>query len=181
MLPPLILLALVVILASFPYTLPQYTEIPEWAEAPLAVINWDRASIVDRVGMVSVTRQQPQTSPLEALYLEGRDLEAGTLTAGQGTVDTLHRGGASSRVRVTAAGPATLQFYTYDYPGWRVTVNGENRPHRAEPPYGLVTVDLPPGEHLVHLYMGATPPRTIGAIVSGLALLAIAGLYFKKT
>ncbi|NJN95877.1 MAG: hypothetical protein HC875_18110 [Anaerolineales bacterium] len=60
----LYLLCLVIVLASLPYTQPQYTEIPAWAETPLAVINWDRGSIVDRVGMVAATQEQPQTSPL---------------------------------------------------------------------------------------------------------------------
>jgi len=174
----LYLLCLVVVLASLPYTQPQYTEIPAWAETPLAVINWDRASIVDRVGMVAVTQEQPQTSPLEQKYLNGEPLTAAAIIAGQGTVETLHRGGASSRVKVVAAGPVTLQFYTYDYPGWQVTLAGQPLPHRPEPPFGLITVDLPAGEHMVQLRMGSTPPRTLGAIISGLALLSLMGLSF---
>jgi hypothetical protein len=175
---PLYLLCLVVVLASFPYTLPQYTEIPAWAETPLAVVNWDRGSIVDRVGMVSFTQEQPQTSPLEQRYLNGQPLEAATILTGQGSVETLHRGGASSRVKVSAAEPVTLQFYTYDYPGWQVTLDGQPTLHRPEPPFGLITVDLPAGEHTVLLRMGHTPPRTIGTIISVLALLLIIGLYF---
>jgi hypothetical protein len=175
---PLFLLTLVVVLASLPYTLPQYTEIPNWAETPLAVINWDRASIADRVGMVSVTQEQPKTSPLEQQYLKGEPLSAAGIMTGQGTVETLHRGGASSQVKVVAAKPVTLQFYTYDYPGWQITLNGQPIPHRPEPPYGLITVDVPAGDHILLLRMGSTPPRTLGAIISGLALLAITGLYF---
>ena len=98
---------------------------------------------------------------------------------GQGTVETLHRGGASSQVKVVAAEPVTLQFYTYDYPGWQVTLNGQPIPHRPEPPYGLITVDVPAGDHILFLRMGSTPPRTLGAIISGLALLVIIGLYFN--
>lgn len=177
----LYLLCLVVVLASLPYTQPQYTEIPAWAETPLAVVNWDRASIVDRVGMVSVTQEQPQTSPLEPLYLNGEPLTAAAVITGQGTVETLHRGGASSRVKVAAAEPVTLQFYTYDYPGWQVTLGDQPLPHRAEPPFGLITVDLPAGEHLVQLRMGSTPPRTMGTVVSGLALLSLLGLYFYRS
>lgn len=177
---PLYLLALVVILASFPYTLPQYTEVPAWAEAPLAVINWDRASIVDRVGMVSVTEVQPQTSPMEQQYLEGEPLSVAGVIAGQGAVETLHHGGASDRVRVIAEEPVTVQFYTYAYPGWQVTMNGQPVDHRPEPPYGLITVDVPPGEHILLLRMGSTPPRTVGTLISGLALLLIAGLWLKS-
>ena len=175
---PLYLLALVVILASFPYTLPQYTDVPAWAETPLAVINWDRASIVDRVGMMAVTQEQPRTSPLETQYLNGEPLMVAGIVAGEGRVVTLHRGGSSAKTGVVASTPVTVQFYTYDYPGWRVELKGRPLQHRAELPYGLITVDLPPGEHLLHLWMGSTPPRTYGAISSGLALLVLVSLYF---
>ncbi len=175
-LPHLCLLCLVVVLASFGYTAPQYTQIPAWAETPLAVVNWDRASIVDRVGMVSATAEQPQTSPMEAQYLNGQPLTTAGIIAGQGTLQMLHHGGASDEIRVDARSPVTVQFYTYDYPGWRVLLNGERIPHRAEPPFGLITVDAPAGEHTLRLEMGSTPPRTVGAIFSGLAALLIAGL-----
>jgi hypothetical protein len=174
---PLYLLCLTIVLASLPYTLPQYTEIPAWAEIPLAVVNWDRASIEDRVGMVSVTEEQPQTSPMEQQFLNGEPLTVAGIIAGQGTVETLRHGGASDEVRVVAAEPVTLQFYTYDYPGWHVTLDGQSIAHRYEPPYGLITVDVPPGEHILLLRMGTTPPRTLGAILSGLALLIIVGFW----
>ncbi len=176
--PELLALALVVVVASFGYTLPQYTAVPAWAETPLAVVNWDRASIADRVAMVAATAEQPHTSPMEQQYLTGQPLVTAGIIAGQGAVEMLHHGGASNTVRVLAQTPVTLQFYTYDYPGWQLLLDGRPVTYRPEPPYGLVTVDIPPGEHVAHLYMGSTPPRTIGAILSGLALLAIAGLAF---
>jgi hypothetical protein len=83
----------VVILASFAFTRPQYTEIPAWAETPLAVINWDRASIADRVGMVAVTEEQPHTSPMEQQYLAGEPLTTAGIIAGRGTVEIVHHGG----------------------------------------------------------------------------------------
>lgn len=178
---PIYLLALVIILASFPYTLPQYTEVPAWSETPLAVVKWDRASIVDRVGMVAVTEEQPQTSPMEQEYLtQGRPLTVAGIIAGSGTVETLHHGGASHQVRVVAAEPITLQFYTYDYPGWQVALDGQALAHRPGPPYGLITVDVPAGEHLLHLRMGHTAPRLWGTIISGISLLVIVVFVFFR-
>lgn len=173
---PLYLLGLIVILGSFPYTLPQYTDIPDWAEKPVAVVNWDRASIVDRVGMVSATETQPQTSPMEAEYLaDGRPTTVAGIIAGQGTIETIYHGGGSDTIRVVASEPSTVQFYTYDYPGWQVSRNGQPLDHRPEPPYGLITVDIPPGEQTLQLRMGSTPPRLIGITLSGLTLLLILG------
>ncbi len=168
----LYVLFLIVVLASFPYTLPQYTEIPAEAETPLAVVNWDKGSITDRVGMVSVTTQQPHTSPLEPLYLTQKPLLAAHIINGQGTITTLHRG-ASSQVQVSAPQHVMVQFYTYDYPGWQVTLDDQPIAHRYEPPYGLITVDVPGGDHVLLLQMNSTPIRTIGTIISGLAVLVI--------
>jgi hypothetical protein len=128
--------------------------------------------------MVSVTEQQPQTSPMEAQYLNGEPLTTAGIIAGQGVVEMLHHGGASDTVQVVASTPVTLQFYTYDYPGWQVRLDDQPVPHRPEPPYGLITVDVPAGEHIVQLRMGNTPPRLLGTLLSGLALLLIAGLIF---
>jgi hypothetical protein len=64
----------------------------------MAVINWDRASIVDRVGMVSVTQTQPQTSPMEPQYLKGEPLVTAGIIAGQGQLQMVHHGGASNGV-----------------------------------------------------------------------------------
>jgi len=175
---PILLLALVVILGSFPYTLPQYTDVPDWAETPLAVLYWDRASISDRVGMVSVTQEQPHTSPMEQQYLEGSPLTVAGIVAGQGTLETLRHGGGSDEVRIVAQEPVTVQFYTYQYPGWQVTLNGRLVGHRYEAPYGLITVDVPPGEHTLLLRMGNTIPRNLGTLISGLALATIAVLFF---
>jgi hypothetical protein len=176
--PSLYLLCLVVVLASYPYTQPQYNDVPDWAETPLAVVNWDRASIVDRVGMMAVTDEQPQTSPMESQYLNREPLtNVAGIISGKGTVETLHHGGGSDEVRVVAAEPVTLQFNTYDYPGWQVKLNGQPIEHRYEPPYGLITVDVPAGEHTVLLRMGSTPPRTVGTIISALALFAITGIF----
>jgi hypothetical protein len=114
---------------------------------------------------------------MELQYLNSEAItNVAGIISGEGTVETLHHGGGSDEVRVVAAGPVTLQFNTYDYPGWQVSLNDQPVDHRFEPPYGLITVDIPTGEHRVLLRMGSTPPRTVGTIISALALLTIAGI-----
>ena len=179
--PYLLLLLLVVVLGSFAYTLPQYSPVEDWREQPQAVIRWDRFSTAARVAMMAHTQEQPTTSPMEAQYLAGEPLQVATIPDGTGTVDTLRHGGSSDEVRVNAEGPVTLQFYTYDFPGWQVTVDGVLVIHRHEPPHGLITVDVPAGEHHVSLRMGGTPPRTVGGAISLIAALAIgAGLLGER-
>jgi hypothetical protein len=110
---------------------------------------------------------------MEQQYLNNEPLTTAGIITGQGQVELVHHGGASDIVRVAAETPVSLQFYRYEYPGWQVTIDGEPVPHRHEPPYGLVTVDVPTGEHEVSLRMGSTPPRTLGVIISSLAVLII--------
>jgi hypothetical protein len=179
--PVLLVLLLVVILGSFSYTLPQYTPVESWREGPEAVIRWSRFSTADRVAMVAHTDEQPTSGPMEAQYLAGEALDVATITDGAGTLRTLRHGGASDEVLVDADGTVTVQFYTYDYPGWRVTIDGSPVPHRPEPPYGLVTVDVPDGEHHVTLRMGSTPPRTVGGLISlAAAVVIVVGLFWRR-
>ena len=162
-----------IILGSFAYTLPQYTSVEVWRQQPQAVIRWDRFSPAERVGMVAATVEQPTTGPMEAQYLAGEPLKVATVLAGTGRVETLRHGGASDEIQVQADGPVTVQFYTYDYPGWQVAIDGRRAIHRSEPPYGLITVDVPGGEHQVSLRMGSTAPRFVGGLISLLAVLAV--------
>jgi len=169
------LLALVVALGSFAYTLPQYTPVESWRESPQAVTRWDIFLPPERVAMVAYTDEQPMTGPMEAQYMAGEPLQVATILSGEGTVETLRHGGASDEIQVRAAGPVTVQFYTYDYPGWRVTIDGRHVIHRHEPPYGLITVEVPPGDHQLVLRMGSTPPRLAGTLMSLAAILIIVG------
>ncbi|MGQ9501204.1 MAG: hypothetical protein ACUVSF_07995 [Anaerolineae bacterium] len=159
----------VIVLASFAYALPQYTEVEGWRETPQAVVRWDRFSPADRVAMVAYTEQQPSSSPMEAQYMAGEPLQVATIVQGEGEIETLRHGGASDEIYVRAIVPVTVQFYTYDYPGWQVLLNDVPIPHRHELPYGLITVDVPAGEHHLVLRMGSTPPRIIGGVISLLA------------
>lgn len=173
----LALLMLVVVLSTYHYALPQYTPVEDWRQTPAAVIHWDRFSPAERVGMPAQAEQQPTTSPLEEAYLTGQPLSAATILRGDGQVKTIRRGAASSEIWVSAVEPVIVQFYTYDYPGWQVFLDGQGASHYPASPYGLITLEVPAGEHRVQLRMGTTPARLAGGLTSLAALAAIgAGL-----
>jgi hypothetical protein len=88
----------------------------------------------------------------------------------------IRAGGASDELRVTSSEGTALRFYTYYFPGWQVYIDGERLPDsalRPETQYGLITVDIPPGEHHVLLRWGDTPLRRVGKALT-LASLALA-------
>ena len=66
--PGLYVLLLVVILASFGYTLPEYTELSPRLETPAAPLDFELAH-PDMVSMVAYTQEQPLSTPLVAQYL----------------------------------------------------------------------------------------------------------------
>ena len=170
-----LVLALVAILGSFAYTLPQYTSTPEHAEEPLLSIEFE-LNYTDMRGMTAWTEEMPETSPLVELYLSGADLVTAEVLAAGATLEMIRAGGASDEVTVRSPGGTALRFYTYYFPGWQVYIDGE-RLHdealRPETVYGLITVDVPPGEHQVLLRWGDTPLRLAGKSLT-LASLAVA-------
>ena len=71
-----------------------------------------------------------------------------------------------------------LRLFLYDFPGWRVQVNGETAEHEIGLPEGFIVVPLPAGDHTVDVWFGLTPARTAGWALSAISLVAILGLAF---
>ncbi len=172
---PVLTLALVAVLAGFPYTLPQYTPVPEIAEGPLLTIEFEM-KYTDMRGMTAWTKEMPPDSPLVAQYRAGGPLITAEALAPGATVEMIRAGGASDELWVRSPQGTALRFYTYYFPGWRVYVDGRRLPDaalRPETAYGLLTVDIPPGEHHVLLRWGDTPLRRAGKMIT-LSCLALA-------
>ena len=176
--PAAAVLALAVALASLPFTLPQYTGIQPSDESELAIILFE-TTYRDMVGMTAATEQAFTDTPLVAQYLAGQPLEKATLLSGSGVVRTSRVGGASVTAQVDVDEPATVLFYTYDFPGWRATVDGQRVAHRAEPPYALIAVDVPAGQHEVTIRHGTTPVGAAGALISMLSLVLVGVLLLR--
>jgi hypothetical protein len=164
---PLLLLVLV---ASFDYTLPQHTEVPPRAEKPVAVIDFE-LDYPDMRGMTAWTKEFPKESPLIEQYLKGEPLRKAEILRGRGEVTTLRHGGRSEEVEVRADEEVTLLFYTYYYPGWRAYVDGKPVPIRPEGKYGLIALEVPAGSHRILLRFEDTPLRFWSQILSLVSLL----------
>jgi len=79
---------------------------------------------------------------------------------------------------IEADGPAKLQAATHYYPGWRLTVDGDQRPITIQNPYGLIHFTLEAGRHQVVLAFGSTLERTWAAAASAAALVLLLGRRF---
>ncbi len=167
---PLYILLLVVVLASAGYARPEYTPPSPRSETPLGVLDFELAH-PDMVGMTVWSREQPTSSPLVEQYLNDEPLLKAHVLRGEGTVEVVRHGGASEEVIVRAGQAVTVQFYTYYYPGWRGYVDGERVHLWPEGKLGLITLDVPAGEHGVKIRFGDIPVRVGGKVISALGVL----------
>ncbi len=87
---------------------------------------------------------------------------------------------AELRVRVTALRPTALRLHNFYFPGWQAWVDGQPAEVYPSTPMGLLTVDVPAGEHGVTFRFGQTPVRRLGMWVSLLTLAGGLGLLFWR-
>ena len=85
-----------------------------------------------------------------------------------------HVGAQSGRLRVDAATPVRLVYYTYNFPGWTLAVDGQPAAIETVAPYGLIGFDLPAGTHDVTLRMGGHY-LPLGTIAWGMSLYFLVG------
>ena len=175
---PTLILALVALGASVAYLQPQFTPTPASAGSPLLSIEFE-LEYEDMRGMTAWTEEMPPDSPLVAQYLAGEPLVTAEALAPGASVEMIRTAGNSDEMWVRSPEGTALRFYTYYFPGWRVYVDGQRLPDEALRPemvYGLLTVDVPAGEHRVLLRWGDTPLRAAGKALTVVCLLAAVAL-----
>jgi hypothetical protein len=79
-----------------------------------------------------------------------------------------------TRYHVSAPKQFRLRLYQFDFPGWRVTVDGEPAVTELAEPEGFIVVLAPQGDHTVEVEFGSTLPRTLAWIITILSA-ALAG------
>lgn len=68
--------------------------------------------------------------------------------------------------QVETAGPSVLTFPTLFWPGWQAKLDGEAAPIRPSDGTGLITLDVPAGQHEIMLHLTRTPLRLAAELVS---------------
>jgi hypothetical protein len=170
-------MALALVFASISYARPELLAIRWQDESPIAVMEFELA-YPDMRGSTRWAQRQPADadSPLLPQYLAGEPLRRAAIASGSGEILEQSSRAASAYARVRADSEVRLRFYTYFFPGWRATVDGQAVEVGPDPPNGLIGLTLAPGEHDVRLRFGPTPVRILGAVLSVAALAAVLGL-----
>lgn len=171
--PALWVLLLIVVLGSVSYASPQYTVPSARSERAVAIIDFESFYPPDRVGMTVWVRELPRRTPLVDQYLRGERLIKAHAMAEQATVEMVTHAAAWEEIRLRSPVDTEVQFYTYYFPGWRGYVDGEPVPIYPAGPHGLITLQVPAGDHRVAIRFGSTPIRTVGTAISLLSLLLV--------
>ena len=183
--PVLAAILIAVLLLALPVLYP-----PMWAPdfggtAPWDIIEWEQHSLA--LGTTSTGDFVPAGAALVPMHPEQTLVES---YSRPGPVDRVNRASLpdGARVEIVEHGPLydrfavyapkkfVLRLYTFYFPGWRATVDGEEVEIEVAGPEGFITLWVPKGEHEVLVRFEDTPPRTAGWIVSavGLVMLVVA-------
>ncbi len=97
-------------------------------------------------------------------------------------VELLDSGPISSTFAVQAGQPFDLSLYLFNFAGWRASIDGEPVLISVTGPEGFIRVAVPAGEHTVRVWLGSTPPRTAGTLLSvaGLAALIVLARWMPR-
>jgi hypothetical protein len=121
--------------------------------------------------------EEPNDSPLVAQYLSDgsiQKLDDSSLPA-SARAELLRHMVVSDEYRIVTSEAFTVQFNTIYFPGWEALVDGRPVPVTPSYPQGLITFDVPAGEHRVVVRFGDTPVRTVANLVSLAALVTVVG------
>jgi hypothetical protein len=78
---------------------------------------------------------------------------------------------------VKTAVPAAVTLKLYDYPAWRVEIDG--KPATADTTYGgSLKIDVPPGAHELRVWFSRTPDRTAGIVISCFSAMILLALIY---
>ncbi len=84
----------------------------------------------------------------------------------------LHNGPEVHAWRVHSPTPFESTILTFWWPGWTATVDGKPVPVAPSASFGLISASLPAGDYTLRVFLGSTPARDLGDLISTLALIA---------
>lgn len=79
--------------------------------------------------------------------------------SGTARIAEAERSSDSLRLHIEAETAATIEAAVFDFPNWRVRIDGGGAPHEASAPHGLITFEVAPGGHEVELALEDTAAR----------------------
>jgi len=145
---------------------------------------WITGYGIMRGGLESPPMRFPSTHVEELFYPKGAVSPRGLLNTpeafllvGKGNIQVLRWGALSRELIVSTDREGVVRLKSYDFPGWTGRLDGRPAEIMSDQ-QGVQYMVVPAGNHLLQIAFEDTPPRTAGAVISGLALGVAIGLLF---
>jgi len=167
------------VIAGHAFAWPQYTPPNERQETTRIFLDFEQQHL-DMVGMMAWSEQQPTTSPVEEQMERGDVPVKVVALSSDAQVQQQRYGGTSLEADVSAPADTTVRILSYAYPGWKAWVDGQEASIRRAPPFGLMAVDVPAGEHRLSLRFTDTPLRKTAWAISLIALMVAGWLLSRR-
>lgn len=85
---------------------------------------------------------------------------------------------SDNTLRVITDIDRAVRFRQYYFPGWRAIVDGEPVEIYPDDEIGLITIDLPAGEHIVTLKYAGTSVQLIATVITLFSIVICLGLFY---
>lgn len=114
---------------------------------------------------------RPSSTLIASYQSETIDKVARELLPHAVQVDVIEHKPQSERLVVYSSYAADLTLLVFDFPGWRVQINGERVPVKPASQTGLLAFSVPEGRHEILVRFGSTPARDFAWSVSAITFL----------
>ncbi len=124
-------------------------------------------------------QERPTGSPLEQQYANRAVIQRLDRSGLPGGVTITREDYRPNQAAIELNTPAAFRatYLTFDFPGWQATIDDQPAPIIPSTPNGLITFDVPAGQHRINVSFGSTPIRTLADILSiGGVIAFIVGL-----
>lgn len=73
--------------------------------------------------------------------------------------------------RISTDEPFTAEIYNFYWLGWHAEIDGQVVDITPSANHGFITIPIPTGEHTIRVFLGSTPARDLGRVVSLASLI----------
>ena len=124
-------------------------------------VSWDRQLTTSIFDYLPIYAKYPPAAPAPIF--------ADAINGKVSFLDYIHQTDSFSFTTKGNSG-VTLVLPQYDFPGWQVNLDGKKISHRHDNPLGLISFEIPAGEHRVRAKLTNTPIRLFGNLATLLAV-----------
>ena len=116
-------------------------------------------------------REVPKTSPMLKSVRAGQPVMRWDATGAR--IVSASDNGLNATLIVESDQPTQVMYRAFYFPGWRATLDDLPVELKVAPPFGLMAIDVPAGQHELKLQFENTPLRTASEIASLVVALAM--------